>query len=66
MHPRCESCAHFVDDPQVIEAALPGLTILSSAYGSARGDAGLCEKHDLWLSARETCPDHVPSETDHT
>jgi hypothetical protein len=38
----CRSCAHFDDDPSSIEAALPGIAILGSAWGSTRGDAGVC------------------------
>jgi hypothetical protein len=38
----CRSCKHFDDDPASIEAQLPGITILGSAYGSVRGDAGIC------------------------
>lgn len=45
----CRSCAHFVDDPEQIEAQLPGINILSSAYGSVRGDAGICRKKDLFM-----------------
>ena len=40
--PDCRSCRYFVDDPEALEARLPGLTILSSAYGSVRGHAGIC------------------------
>jgi hypothetical protein len=39
----CRSCEHFDDDPASIEAQLPGITILGSAYGSVRGDAGICQ-----------------------
>lgn len=54
---RCATCRWFESDPAAIEAALPGLTILSSAYGSARADAGLCSKRDLFLSEKESCED---------
>jgi len=38
----CRDCVHFEDDPARLEAALPHMEILSSAWGSTRGDAGLC------------------------
>jgi hypothetical protein len=38
----CRDCVHFEDDPARLEAALPNLAILSSAWGSTRGRAGLC------------------------
>jgi hypothetical protein len=38
----CRDCVHFEDDPACLEAALPHMEILSSAWGSTRGDAGLC------------------------
>lgn len=45
----CRSCRHFVDDPEAIEAQLPGLTILSSAYGSVRGRAGICQQLERFM-----------------
>ncbi|MCU0303271.1 MAG: hypothetical protein MUC56_04360 [Thermoanaerobaculales bacterium] len=53
---RCGRCAHFVDDPRELERALPGLGILSSAWGSTRGDQGLCTVHDLFLQPVMSCP----------
>ncbi|MGD8441480.1 MAG: hypothetical protein PVG53_13190 [Holophagae bacterium] len=40
--PSCRDCIHFEDDPAEIERRLPGIVILGSAWGSTRGDAGLC------------------------
>jgi hypothetical protein len=54
----CQDCTHFVDDPAFIEAEFPNLTIFGSAYSSARGDAGICHKYDLFtdpVPARK-CP----------
>ena len=54
----CQHCAHFIDDPAVIEAEIPGLTSFGSAYSSARGHAGICREFDRFmdpLMARE-CP----------
>jgi hypothetical protein len=46
----CRSCRHFDDDPRSLEARLPGLTILGSAYSSTRADAGLCAILDRFQS----------------
>jgi hypothetical protein len=57
-HPTCRHCKYFVDDPALIEAEFPNLTILGSAYSSARGEAGICRKQDTFndpLDARQ-CP----------
>ncbi len=49
MEKTCRHCAHFVDDPAIIEAEFPGLTVFGSAYSSARGEAGICQKLELFL-----------------
>ena len=54
----CQHCVHFIDDPASIEAEIPNLTMLGSAYSSARGHAGICRKTDRFLDplpARD-CP----------
>jgi hypothetical protein len=54
----CQHCAHFADDPAVIEAEIPGLTSFGSAYSSARGHAGICRQFDHFMDpvmARD-CP----------
>jgi hypothetical protein len=40
--PTCQQCRHFVDDPLLLERQLPGVLVLSSTYGSTRGDSGIC------------------------
>ena len=58
IHQTCQHCAHFDDDPAVIEAEIPGLTSFGSAYSSARGHAGICREFDRFLDpvmARD-CP----------
>jgi hypothetical protein len=54
----CQHCAHFVDDPAVIEAEIPGLTSFGSAYSSARGYAGICRKFDRFMDPlmAKDCP----------
>lgn len=31
-----------MDDPLLLERQLPGILVLSSTYGSSRGDSGIC------------------------
>jgi hypothetical protein len=45
----CRSCAHFDDDPAHLEAEVPGILVFGSAYSSARGHAGMCDKLDRFL-----------------
>ena len=52
----CGSCRHFRNDPAYLEAAIPGLSSLSSGAASVRADDGLCLAHDRYLSARASCP----------
>jgi hypothetical protein len=51
----CSACRFFQNEPAALEAAMPGLSSLSSAHASVRGDDGLCLKHDRYLSARASC-----------
>ncbi len=44
--PSCRDCIHFEDDPAEIERRLPSIRILGSAWGSTRGNAGLCAALD--------------------
>jgi len=46
----------MIGAPAALERALPGLNILSSAYGSVRADTGLCERHEHFVtSTTEAC-----------
>ncbi len=51
----CRDCRYFNNNPAWLEKVFPGLNALSSAYGSARGEAGLCSKLDLYLSPQKKC-----------
>ncbi|MDR3437408.1 hypothetical protein [Telmatospirillum sp.] len=53
---RCLGCAHFTNDPQVLESLFPGLSSFSSGAASVRADDGLCRHHGRYLSAWCTCP----------
>ena len=53
----CRLCRHFLGASRELEAELPGLTILSSAYGESMGDQGLCRLHDRLVPPSHTCQD---------
>ena len=55
--PGCGQCVHFHNDPAVIEEVFRGLTAMSSGYASVRDRDGFCDFHQLYLSARDSCPD---------
>jgi len=59
----CRDCRFFNNDPAWLEKAFPGLNALSSAYGSTRGENGVCSKRDLYLSPIKKCKDfeHIDS-----
>jgi len=57
---RCGACRFFTGTPAALERAIPGLNILSSAYGSVRADTGLCERHEFFVtSTTPACPQFV-------
>jgi hypothetical protein len=51
----CRGCRHFRSDPAWLEAALPGLTILSSGHASVRDGDGLCLYHDCLTDGKRRC-----------
>jgi len=57
--PACSDCIHFENDPALIEKNFPGLTVMSSAFASVRDQDGFCNFHQLYLSARDSCPGFV-------
>jgi hypothetical protein len=52
----CRDCRFFVSAPGALERALPGLNILSSAYGAVRAGTALCSHHDRFIVAAPACP----------
>jgi hypothetical protein len=54
----CADCRYFNARPLDIEAALPGLSSLSSAYGAVRSGDGLCAVHDRYIAASSLCAQH--------
>ncbi|WP_158815861.1 hypothetical protein [Methylocapsa sp. S129] len=57
---QCGRCVHFHNDRAYLEAAMPGLSSMSSGDASVRADDGVCERHDRYLSARASCADFKP------
>jgi hypothetical protein len=55
----CGSCIHFQNDPAVLEKTWPGFTSMSSGFGSGRAQDGLCDRHNLYLSNRDSCSDYT-------
>ena len=55
----CADCRHFNGRPLDIEAALPGLSSLSSAYAAVRSDDGICALHDRYVAASSLCAGHA-------
>jgi hypothetical protein len=53
----CLTCKHFNHEPAAVEAALPGLASLSSAYAAVRSDDGICAAHDRYVAASSACAD---------
>jgi hypothetical protein len=61
VHPdACAACRHFNGRPLDIEAALPGLSSLSSAYAAVRSDDGICALHDRYVAASSLCAGYAP------
>jgi len=56
----CRQCTHFVAEPEQLEALIPGLNIVSSAYGSVRADTAYCRFKDMFLLATIACPGFEP------
>ena len=55
----CRSCRHFEAQAAALEAALPGLSSLSSAYASVRAGDGLCALHVRYVAASSVCAQHL-------
>jgi hypothetical protein len=55
----CADCRHFNGRALDIEAALPGLSSLSSAFAAVRSNDGLCAVHDRYVAATSVCAAHA-------
>ena len=51
----CLDCEHFENSADAVEAALPGLSSLSSAHAAVRSDDGVCHRHDRYVAATSLC-----------
>lgn len=56
----CRHCRHFVVEPGELETLIPGLNIVSSAYGSVRADTAYCQFKDMFLLSTAACPGFEP------
>ena len=52
----CGQCKHLQNDALEVEAALPGLSSLSSAYAAVRCSDGICAVHERYIAASSICP----------
>jgi len=57
----CLRCVHFDGAPAAVEAALPNLSSLSSAYAAVRAADGLCRAHDRYVAASSVCASYSAS-----
>ncbi len=55
----CRECAFFTSAPSELERAIPGVNILSSAYGSVRADTAICEHRGIFVTPASGCADFV-------
>lgn len=53
----CSGCLSFTVAAEEFEREVPGFKVLSSAFGSVRGETGLCRRHDLFCMPSHHCPD---------
>jgi hypothetical protein len=53
--PSCLDCRCFSNSAPLLEAAMPGLSSLSSAHAAVRSDDGLCARHERYVAASSVC-----------
>lgn len=55
----CSHCVHFEDDPEHLEHLWEGINIVSSTYGTTRGNSGICAVKETFHYPRpaEWCED---------
>lgn len=53
----CSRCRHYAGESSAVEGEVPGLAILSSAYGSVRADTAYCRRHDVFFVPLAACPE---------
>jgi hypothetical protein len=60
----CRTCRHFEQRAGALEAMLPGLSALSSAYGSVRAGDGLCKLRERYAADSSRCDLHASLPTE--
>ena len=53
----CRECRFLLTDPGELERALPGVNILSSAYGSVRAGTAICVQRGIFITPAPACAD---------
>jgi len=56
----CKGCRHHEGVPESLEAQLPGIRTLSSAYGAVCAADGLCTLHARYVPAHASCGSFEP------
>jgi hypothetical protein len=56
--PMCRNCRNFTDSAAAVEAAMPGLSSLGSAYAAVRLGDGICGVHERYVAAACVCGSH--------
>jgi len=59
----CFTCKYFHNSPKYMESVYPGLNTLSSGNASVRKDDGICDLHELYLSADASCEQYESDTT---
>jgi hypothetical protein len=55
----CGGCRHFCNEPLALEAASPGLAVLSSGFAAVRAQDGLCSALQRYVSVGSGCARHA-------
>ncbi len=55
----CARCAHWSIARSTLEAAVPGLASLGSAFGASAADTRMCRAHDRLTSPHDRCRSFV-------
>ena len=58
----CRDCKFFIVEPHQLEEAIPGLRILSSAYGAVRADTAICDYDGVFITAMPACQHFRPND----
>jgi len=60
----CRDCRHFTIEPLRLEEAIPGLRILSSAFGAVRADTALCDHDGTFITPMPACRHFLAKDPD--